>query len=229
MVVRVTSRLPATDALDTTSSGKEDTLRWIYPILATFAVLFAVAPANAQDAAAALDVPAIMEDRILGDPDAPVTIIAYESLTCPHCAAFHRDTYDDLVARYVDTGQAKFIYREFPLDQNAVVAAALARCTPEPQFYGMIEVLFRSQGQWSRADDLLGSLGQIGRLSGIGDDAFQACVDNEDLVNAIIQSRQDASLAGVGSTPTFDINGQLYPGARSIDEFASIIDPLLDQ
>lgn len=219
----MTYRLPQTDALDTTSCGKEDTLRWIYPILGALTLFLAV-PANAQS----LDVPAIMADRILGDPDAPVTIIAYESLTCPHCASFHRDTYDDLIARYVDTGQAKFIYREFPLDQNAVVAAALARCTPEPQFYGMIEVLFRAQDQWSRSDDPLGSLGQIGRLSGISDDAFQACIDNEELVNAIIESRQKAGLEGVNSTPTFDINGRLYPGAISLDEFVSIIEPLLD-
>ena len=198
-------------------------MRWIYPVLGSL-VLFLAVPANAQE----LDVPAIMADRILGDPDAPVTIIAYESLTCPHCAGFHRDTYADLIARYVDTGQAKFIYREFPLDQNAVVAAALARCTPEPQFYGMIEVLFRAQGQWARSHDLLGSLGQIGRLSGISEEAFQACVENEELVNAIVESRQNAGLEGVSSTPTFDINGRLYPGARSLDEFASIIDPLLD-
>ncbi len=198
-------------------------------IFSVFAAVFLFVAAPQMASAQTLDVPAVMQDRILGDPNAPVTIVAYESLTCPHCAGFHRDTYDELIERFVDTGQAKFIYREFPLDQSAVVAAALARCTAEPQFYGMIEVLFRTQGQWARAHDLTGALGQIGRMSGVSEEAFQACIANEELVNAIIESRQNASLAGVQSTPTFEINGQLYPGNRSIDEFASIIEPLLDR
>lgn len=199
-------------------------MRLIFSVL-TAVFLFVATPASAQT----LDVPSIMQDRILGDPNAPVTMIAYESLTCPHCAGFHRDTYDDLVERFVDTGQVKFIYREFPLDQSALAAAALARCTAEPQFYGMLEVLFRTQGQWARSHDVNGALGQIGRLSGVSEDAFQACIANEELINAIIESRQNASLAGVQSTPTFEINGQLYPGNRSLEEFADIIEPLLDQ
>lgn len=197
-------------------------LRWI-SIFAVLLVVGLVQPATAQTAG----IDEMMADRVLGDPDAPVTIISYESFTCPHCAAFHAETFDGLKERFVDTGQVKMIYRDFPLDGSALRASMLARCVAQPQFYGMVKVLFRSQGDWARDHDLVGALGQIGRLAGVSGDAFDACMANEELLDALVRGRQEASNKGVQSTPTFEINGTLYPGNRSVEEFARIIEPLL--
>ncbi len=191
-------------------------------VIGLLTLLFAgTATAQSIDAAKALD------DRILGDPNAPVEIVAYESLTCPHCAAFHAETYGALKERYIDTGKVRFVFRDFPLDGTALRASMLARCTDPNQFFGLIEVLFRSQQDWARSHDAVGALGQIGRLAGVDDEAFDSCMANEDLLDGIVQMRQEGTDAGVNSTPTFFVNGTIYPGNRTIEEFAEIIDPLL--
>ena len=77
---------------------------------------------------AELMAPGPLGDNVLGSPDAPVTIIEYASMTCPHCAHFHETTYPQLKAKYIDTGKVRFIFREFPLDQLAAAGSMLARC-----------------------------------------------------------------------------------------------------
>ncbi len=193
------------------------------PIIVGLFILLFSGFAEAQH----LDIDQALNDRVLGDANAPVEIVAYESLTCPHCAAFHRDTYDLLKERYIDTGKVRFVFRDFPLDGTALRASMLARCADPSQFFGMIEVLFRSQSDWARSQDTVGALGKIGLFAGIRRDAFDSCMDNEDLLDGIIRIRQEGTDAGVRSTPTFIINGTIYSGNRSIEDFASIIDPLL--
>ncbi|MFQ5972458.1 MAG: DsbA family protein [Alphaproteobacteria bacterium] len=192
-------------------------------LLLAFLALLSGSPAAAQEA----DLEAMLADRVLGDPAAPVTIIAYESLTCPHCAAFHRETFDALKERYIDSGQVKLIYRDFPLNAPALRASMLARCTDERRFYGMLEVLFRTQEQWAKDHDVVGALGRLGKLAGLSDEAIEACMTNEALLDGIVRIRRDGEQAGVSSTPTFIINDQIYAGNRSLDEFARILDPLL--
>ncbi len=192
-------------------------------IMGLLALLFA-GTASAQNVDAAM----ALSDRVLGDPNAPVEIVAYESLTCPHCAAFHAETYDALKERYIDTGKARFVFRDFPLDGTALRASMLARCTAPEQYFGMLEILFRSQQNWARSHDAVGALSQIGRMAGVNDEAFDSCMANEELLDGIVQMRQEGTNAGVNSTPTFFINGTMYPGNRTIDEFASIIDPLVN-
>lgn len=198
-------------------------MRFITLILALLIPL-AATPLAAQE----VDVEAMLADRVLGDPSAPVTIIAYESLSCPHCAAFHRDNLGEVKERFVDTGLVKLIYRDFPLNVQAVRAAMLARCTDPRRFFGMLEVLFRSQADWMGAHDLDGTLARYGRLAGVGQDAFEACMGSEALFNGIVAMGQAATNEfAVNSTPTFVIDGVAYPGGRTADEFAAIIDPLL--
>src|SRR5262249_57342023 len=98
------------------------------------------------------------DDRILGKPDAPITIVEYASLTCPHCAAFERDTLPKLKTQYIDTGKVKLIYRDFPLDSRATLAAMIARCAPRDRYFGFVDAFFRSQDQWARSEDPVRSL-----------------------------------------------------------------------
>lgn len=190
--------------------------------LTAFVLLAGSAPAQDN-----LDTAAMLSERVIGNPDAPVTVIEYFSLTCGHCADFHNNTYDAVKEKYIDTGKVKFVYRDFPLDGVALRASMMARCVDERRYPGVIQILFKTQNNWARAADPVAEIKKIGQLAGLGDEAFQSCMQSEALANGILTVRQNASAAGVQSTPTFQIEGQLYPGSRSIEEFSEILDPLI--
>ena len=189
-----------------------------------FAILLAVAAATP---AAAIDAETALKERAIGDPAAPVTMIEYASLTCPHCASFHNDTYKAFKERYIDTGKVRMIYRDFPLDGVALRAAMMARCTVEQRYFGLLQVLDKSQNNWARAKDPVKELAKICRLAGIDQAAFDACMASEELLDGVLRVRQQAAADGVRSTPTFVIGGVVYPGSRSLEELAEIIEPLL--
>jgi protein-disulfide isomerase len=168
------------------------------------------------------------QEHALGDPDAPVTIIEYSSLTCPHCAQFHTEVLPGLKERYIATGKVRLVYRDFPLDQRALAAAALAQCAGPDRYFGFVDVLFQTQTNWARADDFVGALTQLGKLGGLSEAQIEGCLSDEELTDGILRTRLDAQEKyGIGSTPSFVIGDEVYPGSRSVDEFAALIDPLL--
>jgi protein-disulfide isomerase len=167
-------------------------------------------------------------DHTLGNPDAPVTIIEYASLTCPHCAHFQNDVLPDLKERYISTGKVKLIYRDFPLDERALSAAALAQCAGPDRYFGFLDVLFETQDSWARADDYVGALKKLGKLGGMSDEQMDQCLADDQLTNGILRTRLDGQNEHhVNSTPTLVINGEVYPGAREIDALSEVIEPLL--
>jgi len=175
----------------------------------------------------ALGQPAVTE-RVLGDPDAPVTIIEYSSLTCPHCAAFHTDTLPALKERYIETGQAKLVYRDFPLDQTALEAAVIAHCAGEDRYFAFLEAIFASQERWARSANPTEALIQLAGLGGMPRDQAEACLADEAMLDAVLQLRLDGQAEfDIASTPSFIINGQMVSGNRSVDEFATVIEAAL--
>ncbi|WP_419913582.1 DsbA family protein [Hoeflea sp.] len=172
--------------------------------------------------------PGPMEEMSLGDPDAPVKIVEYMSLTCPHCANFHNDTFKQIVTDYVDTGKVQFIVREFPFDPRATAAIMLARCAPDGKFFPMIDVLMQQQANWARAEDAASALFNISKLAGFTQESFEACLTNQKLVDDVNAVRKKAAEEfGVNSTPTFLINGKRYPGNMSVESMSALIDSLL--
>jgi protein-disulfide isomerase len=155
------------------------------------------------------------EDRVLGKPDAPVTIFEYASLTCPHCAAFEKEILPQIKTEWIDTGKAKLVFRDFPLDGSALKAAMVARCAPPERFYGFIDMLFTQQASWGTTADPAPSLGRLAKLGGMSDEQFQTCLKDDALQNKILAGRLAAEKEfGVESTPTFFINGKKVVGAR---------------
>jgi protein-disulfide isomerase len=174
--------------------------------------------------------PSSLGDMALGPADAPVKIIEYASMDCPHCAAFTKDVFPKLKAAYVDTGKVRYIFREYPLQQHGLVAAVLARCIAKSdaaKFFNVVDVLFASQDQWL-VNKPLEPLKSITKQFGMNDADFEACLDNRAIGEALIDTRDYAyDHLKVDGTPSFFINGQLVVGEASPDEFAKIIDPLL--
>tara|TARA_A100001037_G_scaffold304879_1_gene343157 strand:- start:2042 stop:2707 length:666 start_codon:yes stop_codon:yes gene_type:complete len=193
-------------------------------LAAAIAFAFVSSSTIAQEA---IESEALLQERSIGSPDAPVTVVEYFSLTCPACASFHNDVYGDLKEKYVDTGKVRFVYSEFPRDGIDLRAGMMARCADPRRYSGLIQVLFKNQPNWTRSNDPVGEISKIGRLAGIDDELFTACLQSEQLADGILEGRQAASAIGVRSTPTFGINGRLFPGTLSIEEFSEIIDPLL--
>jgi protein-disulfide isomerase len=180
-------------------------------------------PGHAQGSAVPLE-------SSIGDPAAPVTMIEYASLTCPHCAAFHEETLPGLKERYIDTGKVRLIFRDFPLDQMALQAAMIAHCAGPERHLAFVDVFFAQQESWSRASDPVAALKQLARLGGLGEAEIDACLADAQLEEAVLQTRlQGQNQFDIQSTPTFIIDGKAYPGSRSVEEFAAIIDPLLNR
>jgi protein-disulfide isomerase len=169
-----------------------------------------------------------VHEHVVGDPAAPVTMIEYSSLTCPHCADFHKEILPELKERYIDTGKVKLVLRDFPLDQVALRAAVIAHCAGDERYYTFINALFANQLRWAQASDPAAALDQLVLAGGLSRERLQACFADRTMENAVLQSRLTAQNEfNVQSTPTFIINGKAYPGTRSVDDFAAIIDPLL--
>jgi protein-disulfide isomerase len=160
------------------------------------------------------------DDRILGNPDAPITIVEYASLTCPHCAHFTNDVLPELKKKWIDTGKAKLVLRDYPLDEPALRAAMIARCAPPDRYYAFVDTFFGSQEKWVTARDYRDALARLVKLGGMSREEFDQCLKNTTLENKIVEERLIASKElDVNSTPTFFINGTKFTGAPTVEEF----------
>ncbi len=169
-----------------------------------------------------------LPDMAIGSADAKVTIVEYASMTCPHCATFHETTFPAIKEKYVDTGKVRFIFREFPFDPRAAAAFLLARCAPADQYFPLIDVLFKQQGNWATAQDPRPPLQQIAKLAGFTQESFEACLKNQELLDKVLAVREKAATDyKVESTPTFFINGEKHSGALSVEEMSKLIDAVL--
>jgi len=182
-----------------------------------------VSPAEAQEAAAQPALP----DAVLGKADAPVTIIEYSSLSCPHCATFHRDVLPELKKQFIETGKVRFIQREFPLNDAALAGSVLARCLDPSRFFAFNDLLFQKQNDWAFKEDALTPLKLYAKQAGLNDAEFTKCLENEDLQKKVLAVRELGSKQGVRGTPTFFVNGKKLDGAPTVEAFAEAIKPYL--
>jgi protein-disulfide isomerase len=177
-------------------------------------------PALAAAGDAAKELAVQPSDRILGKAEAPITIIEYASLTCPHCAHFDVTVLPKLKEKWIDTGKAKLILRDYPLDEPALRAAMVARCAPADRFYPLIDTFFAQQEQWVTSRDYRAALEKLVKLGGMSDKEFKACISDKKLEDQVAQSRLIASQQlGVDATPTFFINGKKFDGAPTVEAF----------
>lgn len=185
-----------------------------------------VAPALAQSTDENAE---ILPDRVLGDENAPVTIIEYASYTCPHCASFHENQFKELKAEYIDTGKVKFIHREVYFDQFGLRAGLLAQCGGDMRYYGISGMLYDQQKEWigsGENDEIIDNLVTLGKVAGLSEDEARACMEFEgnEMVDKLVNTfRHNAEADGINATPTLVIDGEkhsnmAYPDLKEIIE-----------
>jgi protein-disulfide isomerase len=198
---------------------------------AGFSPLGLLRSAYAQDAnPAELAKPLPLGDVVLGPANSPVTIIEYASMSCGHCAEFHKTIYPKIKAEYIDTNKIRYIFREFPLDIKAAAGSMLARCVGKDdpnKYHAVVDILFATQNDWV-LKDTSEQLKRIAKQAGMSDDAFNACLANQSMLDAMKQGQDQAyEKFKVDSTPTFFVNGSKLKGGASFEDFKKLIDPNL--
>jgi protein-disulfide isomerase len=170
-------------------------------------------------------------DVVLGSDSAPVTIIEYASMTCPHCAHFSETTFPELKKRYIDTGKVRYIFRAFPFDDLATAGSMLARCasmdSDSQKYMAVVETLFAKQKEWFVTDNPVAPLKNIAKQLGFTDESFEACLTNQKLLDGIEAGNRTAEKLSINSAPTFFINGKKVSGEVPIDTLTKEIEPLL--
>ena len=202
---------------------------------ATIAVAFLLPiAASAQEAetptAAAPDLATAgpLGEQALGDPEAPVTMIEYASLTCSHCGDFYKKTFSALKEKYIDAGKVYFILREFPLDPLALAAAMTAHCGPDEDYFAIIDSLFLNQEKWAYVENPAPALVSLLAPHGFTEESFATCVKDQKIVEGVIEVAQRGQALGVEGTPAFFINGEKFSGAMDIERLDTVLKPLLE-
>jgi protein-disulfide isomerase len=221
--LKITRRDFAKGAAAVALTGAAAIAGWLNPKLALIGQAAAQQDPSLED----LMAPSPLEEMVMGAANAPVTIIEYASMTCPHCAHFHETTYPEMKKKYVDTGKARFIFREFPLDPLAAAGFMLARCAGKDKYFPLIETLFQQQRDWV-VQKPLAPLLAIAKQAGFTQQTFEACLANQQVLDGIEAMRsRGADKLGVNSTPTFFINGKRFAGAISIEDLDKAVAPYL--
>ncbi|MBL8630110.1 MAG: DsbA family protein [Rhodospirillaceae bacterium] len=168
------------------------------------------------------------KEFVLGDPKATVTVIEYASLTCSHCANFHKTAYGELKKNYIDTGKIRFVFRDFPLDTWAMAGALLARCAPGDRGSKLIDLIFKNQDTWIRSEKPIEPLRGYAQLAGMSATEVDACLQNNDILKTIREVQNTATnLYKVQSTPTFFVEDEKVEGDRGYEYMAKVIDQKL--
>ncbi len=199
---------------------------------AVLVALLAAAPAAISLAADEAKAPAPaasqpLPDMAIGKADAPVTIIEYSSLSCPHCAAFHKDVFPALKSEYIDSGKVRYVMREFPLNESALGGAVIARCLDPSRYFAFTSLLFAKQDEWAFKQDALAPLKQLAKQAGMTGEEFDKCINNDDLQKKVLAVRDEGQKKGVNATPSFFINGMPLKKIPTLEAFAEAIKPYL--
>ena len=169
------------------------------------------------------EIPIDKTDLIVGNKSAPVTIIEYSSLTCPHCSDFHKKVLPIIKREFVETNKVRLVYRDFPLDQWALRASIIARCAGPERRYRFIQTFFLQQEQWTSGDPAAG-LVALAKLGGLTTASLEKCLSDQKMIDTVIKERLAATQQfAIRSTPTIIVNGDLYSGGLDVEQLRSVI------
>lgn len=173
---------------------------------------------------AELMAPGPLGERVLGKATAPVTVIEYVSLTCPHCANFEKTLFQRLKKEFIDTGKVRYIVREFPIGRTAGTAAIANRCAPEDKYFFLLNQFLTRQGEWVSQEVRPDAIYAVAKASGMSRETFDKCLSNQVIIDGLTEVKQRGRQFGVIGTPTFFINGRKAQGEVTFEEIKAMIE-----
>jgi protein-disulfide isomerase len=169
--------------------------------------------------------PGPLGEREYGNPNAPVTIIEYASLTCPHCRNYHAKVFPKVKRAYIDTGKVRYIIREFPIGHTAGKAAIITQCVPKDKYLPLVTAFLARQPEWVSQEVRPDALYKVAKSSGISRAEFDKCLSNQAIIDGLTEVKQRGRKYGVIGTPTLFINGKKAQGEVTFEEVKALIEP----
>ena len=170
-----------------------------------------------------------LEEKSLGNNEAPIKMVEFASMTCGSCAKFHNDVFPSIKKDFIDSGKVFFTYKDFPLDKFALKASVIARCSGDAKFFNFLSVIYNKQKDWTRTQDPFKSLLKIAKLGGLKNDEIKVCVGNKSIEDGILKDRLNSSKKfDITATPTIYFNGKKYDGDLSYEALKLKIESLLN-
>ena len=173
---------------------------------------------------AELMAPGPLGERVMGKPTAPVTVIEYVSLTCPHCANFQKNLFPRLKKEYIDTGKVRYVVREFPIGRTAGTAAIVNRCAPEEKYFFILDQFLTRQPEWVSQEVRPDAIYSVAKAGGMSRETFDKCLSNQVIIDGLTEVKQRGRQFNVIGTPTFFINGRKAQGEVSFEEIKGMIE-----
>ena len=174
----------------------------------------------------------LVTDMVIGNENAKIDIVEYASYTCSHCATFHTNVYPKLKQDYIETGKVRFTYREVYFDKYGLWASMIARCAGPEKFFGLTDLIYKSQDKWARAGEdkaIVSELSKLAKVAGLNDERIKNCLEDTEKLRALVEwFKKNASNDEVKSTPSFLINGEKFSN-MSYEQFSAIIDSKIAQ
>ena len=169
--------------------------------------------------------PGPLGEHVLGKPNAPVTIIEYASLTCPHCRNYQQNVFPRVKRELIDTGKVRYIIREFPIGHSSGNAALINHCVPEDKYFALFESFLSRQSEWVSQEVRLDAIYGVAKSSGMTRETFDKCLTNQTIIDGLTEVKQRGRKFGVIGTPTFFINGRKAQGEVTFEEIKALIEP----
>ena len=174
----------------------------------------------------------LVTDMVIGNENAKIDIVEYASYTCSHCATFHTNVYPKLKQDYIETGKVRFTYREVYFDKYGLWASMIARCAGPEKFFGLTDLIYKSQDKWARAGEdtaIVSELSKLAKVAGLNDERIKNCLEDTEKLRALVEwFKKNASNDEIKSTPSFLINGEKFSN-MSYEQFSAIIDSKIAQ
>lgn len=196
---------------------------------------FGSIPDSSEGARKIIDNPSVAEimqtgtlaEMSLGRADAPVTIVQYASLTCPHCRAFHRETFPEFKRTYIDTGKVRYILREFPIGKQSGNATVALRCAPPAKYFALYGKFMEQQSSWVSQEVRLEPIFAVAKQVGMTQAQFDSCLKNQAMIDGLKWVKDRGRTLGIIGTPNFFVQGKLVKKTLTMSDIREMVEPLL--